>query len=241
MKELYDSYYEEIFSQNKSQRLDKKSYDLIVRKYKWNYDRFFKNIPKDAKILDIGCGLGQFLYYLKKNGFNKIRGIDISKNQVEIALQMQSQLDIIYIEDVTDYLSQHIGEYHVITINDVLEHIEKVDLIPFLKKIYNALTTEGVLIVKTINSAYPLGNFARYQDLTHTISFHEKSLIQLLRHIGFKDIKCYQEEIGIYNILFLIKKIIVIIVRFFLRTLIYFSESDWQRIISINIISIAKK
>lgn len=241
MKELYDNYYRESFSQNKSQRLDIKTFELNRRKFKWNYDRFFKNIPKDAKILDVGCGLGQFLFYLYKEGFKNISGIDISKPQVELALQMQPQLDIRHIENPSYFLEQHPDKYNIITLNDVLEHIEKDQLISFLSILHHALAPNGLLIIKTINSAYPLGNASRYLDLTHTTSFHEKSLTQLLRHTGFTKISCYQEEIGIYNPLFLVKKSIVITVRFLLKALTYFSESDWPGIISVNLIATGKK
>lgn len=38
---------------------------------------------RDSNILDIGCGAGHFLYYLKTKGYNNFLGIDISPQQVE--------------------------------------------------------------------------------------------------------------------------------------------------------------
>lgn len=241
MKELYENYYEEGLSQNKSQRLDLKSFELTARKFRWNYQRFFSTMPKDANILDLGCGLGQFLFYLQKNGFHKLTGIDISKTQVDLALQMQPQLDLRHVDDPVSFLQQRPEMYDVITMNDVLEHIDLEQIIPFLTTLHNSLKPDGLIIIKTINSAYPLSSASRYLDLTHTTSFHEKSLTQLLRHINFTDIHCYQEEIGLYNPLFAAKKLIVIFVRLLLKSLVYFSESDWPGIISVNLIATGRK
>lgn len=237
MKELYDNYHEELLSQSKSQQLDLKIFDLTTRKFKWNYDRFFVDLPKDAKILDFGCGIGQFLFYLKKEGFKNITGIDISKSQIDIARQLQPDIDFRYFLDTVEFLRKNKNTYNIIVINDVIEHFDKKEIISFLKVIFQSLKFEGIVIIKTINSAYPLSNAARYLDFTHTVSFHEKSLTQLLRHVGFTDIFCYQEEIGIYNMLFAIKKILVNIARLMVKIVIYLTESDWPRVISVNLIA----
>lgn len=241
MKELYDNYYQESLSQSKSQNLTIKSFQLIARKYDWNYRHFFDNMPHDASILDIGCGVGQFLFYLKNKGFLNLVGIDISASQVELAQLTQPNLIFHHISNSTVWLSEHANKFDIIVMNDVLEHIPLDELVNNLRAAYRALRTEGKIIIKTVNATYPLGSTARYTDLTHYHAFTEKSITQLLRHSGFKQINCYQEEIGIYNFLFLLKKLIVYLVRGFLRLLTYFSESDWPKIISVNIIAVAKK
>ncbi len=241
MKELFDNYYKESFSQSESQRLDLKTFELAARKFKWNYQRFFANLPKDAKILDFGCGVGQFLFYLQREGFQNISGIDISKSQIEFALQMQPKVEFSHVSNSVDFLQRHPEQYDVITMNDVLEHIDLEQMIPLLQALYKSLRPGGLIVIKTINSAYPLSNASRYLDLTHTVSFHEKSLTQLLRHVGYKNISCYQEEIGIYNPLFAFKKLAVIFVRLLVKILIYFTESDWPEIISVNLIAYGRK
>jgi len=241
MKELYNNYYKESFSQSKSQKLDIKTFRLVARKYYWNYQRFFKDLPKDIPILDFGCGVGQFLFFLKKSGFTNIVGIDMSEDQIQLAKKMQPTLNFEYTPDSFAWLKNHAKAFGVIVMNDVLEHIPLEQLIPTMQIIHTALYPEGRLIIKTVNANYPLGFGGRYMDLTHTTAFTDKSLKQLLLHCSFENIICYQEEIGIYNPLFFLKKIVVYCVRGLLRSMIYFSESNWPKIISTNIIGFAKK
>ena len=50
-----------------------------------NWYKFLKNyIKKDGKVLDLGCGTGEFIFRMLKDGHNMI-GVDISKKMLEIA------------------------------------------------------------------------------------------------------------------------------------------------------------
>jgi 2-polyprenyl-3-methyl-5-hydroxy-6-metoxy-1,4-benzoquinol methylase len=240
MKQLHKNYCEEYLGQIESQRLDANALASYCRKYRWNYRRFFDGLARDANILDVGCGFGQFLYYLKTTGFENVHGIDLADVTGRVR-ELLPGVDVRQEDDVTGFLRQHAAEYDVIVLNDVLEHIPLDDMVDFVLAIHGALKPGGMVIIKTPNSSFPLGYFARYGDLTHTTAFHENSLGHLLRHCGFNDIRCYQEEIGVYNPLFAAKKLVVVLVRFLLRTLVYFAEGGWQRILSVNIICAARK
>ena len=73
-KEIYDTYLESTYS--KANILAEKEYQKAAKGYDANYSRF---IPRNnnAMILDIGCGTGTFLWYLKKKGYTNFWGIDI--------------------------------------------------------------------------------------------------------------------------------------------------------------------
>lgn len=44
-----------------------------------------KHLPneKDTRILDLGCGMGHFLYFLKANGYNNYLGIDFCDENIK--------------------------------------------------------------------------------------------------------------------------------------------------------------
>jgi hypothetical protein len=84
MDNLYTHYYEENLSQCDSQRLGPKSFASTARKYRWNDRRFFNAVPKDAAILDAGCGvalcvrlLPKLLVYFSEGGWPGIISLNI--------------------------------------------------------------------------------------------------------------------------------------------------------------------
>jgi SAM-dependent methyltransferase len=51
-----------------------------------------KHIPakQDISILDLGCGYGALIYFLKKAGYTYLKGVDFSQEQVDLAHELGS-------------------------------------------------------------------------------------------------------------------------------------------------------
>ncbi|MDD5439335.1 MAG: methyltransferase domain-containing protein [Candidatus Omnitrophica bacterium] len=148
---------------------------------------FLRLMPSDkkARILDIGCGCGQFLYMLRENGYRNIKGIDIGHLQVETTKKLG--IDAEKINDLRHYLASSKG-WDVIVMSQVIEHFRKDELYPNLLAIKEALADAGRVIIATPNMALVSGPFQRYIDFTHEIGFTERSLHEVLRVTGFRDI-----------------------------------------------------
>ncbi|MEP0861245.1 MAG: methyltransferase domain-containing protein [Ignavibacterium sp.] len=81
-KILYERYYSEFNSKISS--INIKLLKSLYDHYDFKILPFLKLLSPDSKILELGCGPGYLLDYLKLKGFNKIKGIDISIEQNEI-------------------------------------------------------------------------------------------------------------------------------------------------------------
>ncbi|MGL5820573.1 MAG: class I SAM-dependent methyltransferase [Sarcina sp.] len=105
---------------------------------------FIEKYKQDkCKILDIGCGGGWFLDYFKKKG-HLVYGVEPALN-LKPALKekgIKVFTGSIYDVDLKE-------KFDVITLNNVLEHIENPDLV--IEKAYELLDDEGILIVKVPN------------------------------------------------------------------------------------------
>jgi 2-polyprenyl-3-methyl-5-hydroxy-6-metoxy-1,4-benzoquinol methylase len=101
-----------------------------------------KYIPSKAtKILEVGCGEGNFGAALKKEGV-EVWGIEYAPEEANIA---KSKLDKVFAGDIMLHLDHLPDNYFdVIVCNDVLEHL--IDPYIVLEKFKNKLTTAGIIV-----------------------------------------------------------------------------------------------
>lgn len=139
---------------------------------------------KDASILEVACGGGKLLYFLKSRGYNNLQGVDISPEQVALARQVTEN---VVEANAVDYLEAHKEQFDFVIGLDIVEHFTKDEVLRFLDACYAALRPGGRLILQTSNAESPWGSDHRYGDFTHEISFNSNSLKRLLALAGFPD------------------------------------------------------
>lgn len=191
-----------IFYQNYTQHAKKIvniSFEGLKNEYSYYKNHFLGLLPKDkeCRILDGGCGHGRILYMLEKEGYKNVYGIDISSQQIEAAKSFGFKN--VSVGKIEEFLPDHLNEFDVIILCDVLEHFKKENLPDIVKSIYNSLKEGGIFIFQAPNAISPM-NVHRYWDLTHEISFSYASCLQLLSLSGFIDIKIYPIEPHIHGI-----------------------------------------
>ncbi|MBU1086343.1 MAG: class I SAM-dependent methyltransferase [Candidatus Omnitrophica bacterium] len=231
MPEQYDEYFEAVF--RKSNKFTEAEYLDHAKNFDRAYNAYMpKN--KDAKILDVGCGGGHFLYYLKDKGYNNFTGIDISAQQVEFCKQ-KIKTEILNV-DAFEFLGQHKEEFDLVASHDVLEHIKKENVIKFLKLIHSALKPGGQVFLRTPNCGNPMSIRLRYADFTHEFCVTEKSFYQILYLSGFRKIEILPSvDKGFLN------KIVAKCIRFVLGKLMWYQGFVAPKILTPVIFGIAQK
>jgi SAM-dependent methyltransferase len=138
-----------------------------------------------AQVVDIGCGLGHFLYYLLQNGYTNVLGVDIGAEPVAFC-QQHITPNVLQIDSIETFLAARPGPYDVIGFFDVIEHLPKPTIIPTLRLMRDHLAPGGVLFIRTGNMSSPIGPRVRFGDFTHEVGFTEFSLGQVLNAAGFQ-------------------------------------------------------
>jgi 2-polyprenyl-3-methyl-5-hydroxy-6-metoxy-1,4-benzoquinol methylase len=143
---------------------------------------------RDAAILDVGCGEGAFLVFLKEMGYSNLAGCDLSPENV--ALCQQRGLDFVVRHDARDLaqLPGPAGGWDAIFCLDVLEHVPKQDAARLLADLRARLSPTGYLVLQTANMAYVCASWLRYNDITHEAGYTESTLVSLLTAAGFEEI-----------------------------------------------------
>lgn len=181
----YTRYYSKWHKESLAHRLEKIDY------YKYILG---PHLPKNLAdlILDIGCGTGLALGFLRDAGYQNIQGIDTDAGQVKVA--QENQLPVFHVKDSISYLNGRKQEAQCVLCLDVLEHVAKKNQIDFLRSIFQALKPNGRLILTVPNANSAIASRWRYNDWTHEASFTEHSLDFVLFHAGFKKIRVAPAE-----------------------------------------------
>lgn len=179
------------------ERANPESLEQAAREFDANFASLIPS-DSDSKILDIGCGMGKFLYYLKKKGFRNPTGVEISPEQVEYCKQNVTD-QVILTDNLINFINQRHDCWDCIVMLDVIEHIPRQDVIPILAAIHGALSRGGVLLIETGNMASLTGPYLRYIDFTHESGFTENSLRQVLRAVGFSEIRVTGNKEVVYS------------------------------------------
>jgi 2-polyprenyl-3-methyl-5-hydroxy-6-metoxy-1,4-benzoquinol methylase len=159
-KKLFEDYFGSIYAP--SNYLSTKEYEDSAREYDFYYCNFLTE-DKNAPMLDIGCGGGQFLYYLKKKGYKNFLGIDMSSSQIKFC--DNNITPNVELADAFEFLPSRKKYYSAISANDVIEHIPKERVVLFLDLIHQALKPEGVLLLKLPNMSNPFAIDSRLRIL----------------------------------------------------------------------------
>lgn len=145
-------------------------------------------LPSDisAQIVDLGCGDGRVIYCLEKFGYQNVSGVDLSDSQLDLARQVSSNVERL---NVLDYLSETTQTFELIVSFDLIEHLDKEEVLSFLEGCYSRLSPGGRLVVQTPNAASPFFGAVRYGDFTHEQAFTPGLLDQLMTRAGFSNVR----------------------------------------------------
>jgi 2-polyprenyl-3-methyl-5-hydroxy-6-metoxy-1,4-benzoquinol methylase len=153
----------------------------------WKY-YFSEFLPKNntITILDAGCGNGGLVYWLLELGFINTIGIDISKEMIDLSKSLS--IKNTFQNDIFNHLRNNKNMYDIIFCRDVLEHINKKEVVEIFTLFYDTLKPDGKLIIQVPNGYSPSYGKIFYSDFTHETIFSSAILNQLSEVTGYKSL-----------------------------------------------------
>lgn len=134
----------------------------IVGNLQENYDKFLKQLPNNAYILDFGCGSGRDSKYFIDIGY-RVKAIDGSIEMCKLASKyINQEVNCMKFDELND-----IDTYNGIWACSSILHIEKEELSNILNKMINALKINGVIYTSfKIGTGYEIKEGKYYNYLT---------------------------------------------------------------------------
>lgn len=178
---------------------------------------------KKAPVLEVGCGMGQNLYALRELGYQDVRGIDLSRECVELC--QKQNFAVTQVERGSRFYQEHPHKFELVILYDLLEHLDLEEAVKLLQDVSRSLTESGKLFISTPNGDHPFQGHLRYADVTHRFLYNRRSLSQLLRSSGFEPLRFRQldafTEYDDDRVRYFLKK-------FFLKPLSWAGEHFWK-------------
>jgi 2-polyprenyl-3-methyl-5-hydroxy-6-metoxy-1,4-benzoquinol methylase len=201
---------------------------MVQGKYKINiynkycYEYLIQRLTRDNKLLDIGCGTGDFALAIASQGLKAVIGIDSSEKAIQKANAklIKANLNCKFVcADASSLNTETLFDY--VVLNDLFEHLSDEELKAMFKKINHILERDGEVVIHTPNGLALCNDtdtnliqkiykvylqvfkkfkgFERtveqiYYDQVHINIKSYRQLKQILRNFGYKTRVIYDEK-----------------------------------------------
>lgn len=163
-----------------------KSFQGLKREFsdfELNYSHYLpKN--KDAKILDIGCGNGQFLSYLKWKGFTDISGVDINAESIDFC-KKNITAQVFHIKELDQFLKDKKEIFDLIILMEVVYYFPDDKISSYFASIHRALKYNGQIIVQVFNGCCLTGTYYKVRDQQIKRVYCDESIKGCIESMGF--------------------------------------------------------
>jgi len=159
----------------------------------YNY-RIKKYLPEkpDARILDLPCGEGRFLYFLKQQNYKDIKGYDIDESKINIGRLLN--LPVIKGDVFENLKNEPDSTLDCIICMDFLEHLEKNLVLELLDLSFRKLTSNGVMLIRMPCADGLFGSRDVCNDFSHKWGATSGVIHRLLSASGFNEISVFGED-----------------------------------------------
>ena len=173
--------WQEDVDQNKVRRLLNSE---MNREYHQLFLKRNKSFLKYTKVLDLGCGAGEFILKLEKIGCEAF-GIDFDEGAIKIA-KNNFGLKNVFSMSFDDFFNRtDVGKFDIITFFEVLEHLEAPA--DFMNKIKKFLKPGGKIVFSTPSRERFFVNANKWDFPPHHLTRWDKESIEnIFSKYGFK-------------------------------------------------------
>lgn len=182
----YDTFY---LRANGLRANDPRTWERFRPVFRASLAPFVEGLPPDARIADVGCGIGILLDWLSVDvpGATLV-GVDRSAGPLALARGRLAPEIALHEARADQFLRAHPASFDRIFCDSVLEHVAGEDeLLAIVEAARGALRPGGLFIASVPNGASLMAAYTRYLDLTHTRAFTSFSLQHLFELAGFTE------------------------------------------------------
>lgn len=151
--------------------------------YELNYRALLPD-DRDARILDLGCGDGDFLRFAHALGYRNLTGIDRDAQAIARLHELEG-LTAIHADVSFEFLSRLDGSWDLIVAKQMIYYFDRSEVAGIIEAIGGLLAPGGRLVVEIFNGALMSSRFTELKDPGIRTAYTDLGLKRLLEWNGF--------------------------------------------------------
>jgi len=155
----------------------------LIYEYHKRALRSYRNFSKGVRVLDIGCGTGDFIAELQNKGC-EVWGVDLDKNVIKF-IKKYFEIENVYAMSFDEFLKiPNLPRFDIICFFEVIEHVD--NLIDFVQNVSKLLKDNGTIILGTPSRERVLVNLMESDFPPHHLTrWNQKAISELFKRINF--------------------------------------------------------
>ncbi|MCG2700273.1 class I SAM-dependent methyltransferase [Candidatus Parcubacteria bacterium] len=168
----------------------------IFRGYHKKFFKINKNFSRKMKVLDLGCGTGEFLSELEKKGC-EVWGADFDSSAILMAKKYFNLKNIYALSFKDFFRNNNLPQFDFVIIFEVMQYLE--DPIEFVKNVQKVLKPDGKIILSVPSRQRMMAELDRWDLPPYCLTrWNNKAISNLFSKINFKmSYICYVEQFKI--------------------------------------------
>ena len=151
VRELYDDEYLSRINSHPTYLEVGSGYKIHIYS-RFSYEYLSTRLRKDSKVLDVGCGSGDFVLAISSQGVKTGVGLDFSAQAIEQAQRRAAEAELpchFFCADVSELATKDVFDF--IVLNDIIEHLSDKELGDLFKNLKKVLAPMGKIVIHTPN------------------------------------------------------------------------------------------
>ena len=164
---------------------------------KWEHRHALVTLPPAARLLEVGCGNGDFISKAEGAGWGRAEGVEINEAAAQFARDAGRE---VYTADLSAFALAHAEEYDLVCAFQVLEHVSQPRV--FLEDCVRLVRPGGHMIVAVPNADALLGRQPNLLDAPphHMTRWGKRSLGSAGRLLGLDLVSVTDEPLADYHV-----------------------------------------
>jgi 2-polyprenyl-3-methyl-5-hydroxy-6-metoxy-1,4-benzoquinol methylase len=180
----HEEYTPFVSAQNSNSGFDRLYQRARGHNNKWKRKKIERQVPEKGRLLDVGCGTGEFIEEMARAGW-QVRGLERDPRAAAYAVE---KLKLNVVCGTLENMPAAAGSFDVVTMWHVLEHLYQPH--KALMQIRDMLKPEGLLVIavpnaNSLDALFYKQNWVAYDAPRHLQHFNLKSLRSLCEMHNF--------------------------------------------------------